>query len=53
MLFATLVGASAPLIINRMGHDPTVMAAPLMATIIDITGLTIYFITAKYLLGLA
>jgi magnesium transporter len=53
VLFATLVGASAPLIINRLGFDPTVMAAPLMATLIDITGLTIYFVTAKLLLRLA
>jgi magnesium transporter len=53
VLFATLVGASAPLIIDRLGFDPTVMAAPLMATLIDITGLTIYFVTAKLLLGLA
>ena len=52
VVFATIVGATAPLIINRLGLDPTVMAAPLMATFIDIAGLTIYFLTAKYLLGL-
>ena len=52
VLFATLIGATAPLIISRFGLDPTVMAAPLMATFIDITGLTIYFVTAKALLGL-
>jgi len=53
VLFATLVGATAPLIINRLGFDPTVVAAPLMATLIDITGLTIYFVTARLLLGLS
>ncbi len=52
IVVATLVGASAPLIINRLGMDPTVMAAPLMATLIDIAGLTIYFLTARLLLGL-
>jgi magnesium transporter len=52
IVVATLVGASAPLIINRLGLDPTVMAAPLMATLIDIAGLTVYFLTAKLLLGL-
>ena len=52
IVVATLVGASAPLIINRMGMDPTVMAAPLMATLIDIAGLTVYFLTARILLGL-
>ncbi len=52
ILFATLVGSCTPLLINRIGLDPTVMAAPLMATLIDITGLTIYFLIAKSLLGL-
>ena len=52
ILVATLVGAFAPLLLSRLGLDPTVMAAPLMATLIDIAGLTIYFLTAKLLLGL-
>ncbi len=52
VIFATLIGAIFPLIINKLGLDPTVMAGPLMATLIDVTGLTIYFQTAKLLLGL-
>ncbi|NOY08830.1 MAG: magnesium transporter [Spirochaetes bacterium] len=52
IIFATLIGALFPLIIHKLGLDPTVMAGPLMATIIDVTGLTIYFQTAKLLLGL-
>ncbi|MDC7227441.1 MAG: magnesium transporter [Spirochaetales bacterium] len=50
VLFSTLVGTLAPLLINRMGFDPTVMSAPLMATVIDIAGLTIYFEIAKMLM---
>ncbi|MBN2552424.1 MAG: magnesium transporter [Spirochaetales bacterium] len=50
VIVATLVGALAPLIISRLGMDPTVMAGPLMATLIDVSGLTIYFETAKLLL---
>ncbi len=50
VIVATLVGALAPLIISRLGLDPTVMAGPLMATLIDVSGLTIYFETAKLLL---
>ncbi|MBA7520993.1 hypothetical protein ES705_13093 [subsurface metagenome] len=46
----TLVGTIAPIIIDRLGKDPAVMAGPLMATIIDVSGLTIYFETAKFLL---
>jgi len=53
VIVATLVGALAPLIISRLGFDPTVMAGPLMATLIDVSGLTIYFQTAKLLLNLA
>jgi len=50
VIVATLVGALAPLIISRLGFDPAVMAGPLMATLIDVSGLTIYFETAKLLL---
>ena len=53
IIVATLVGALAPLLISRLGFDPTVMAGPLMATLIDVSGLTIYFETAKLLLRLA
>ena len=51
VIFSTLVGTLAPLLINRMGFDPTVMSAPLMATVIDVAGLTIYFEIAKLLQG--
>ena len=50
VIVATLVGALAPLVISRLGFDPAVMAGPLMATLIDVSGLTIYFETAKFLL---
>ncbi len=53
VIVATVVGALAPLIISRLGFDPAVMAGPLMATLIDVSGLTIYFETAKLLLRLA
>jgi magnesium transporter len=51
VLFSSIIGALAPLIIERFGWDPTVMSAPLMATVIDVIGLTIYFETAKLILG--
>ncbi|TFG59116.1 MAG: magnesium transporter, partial [Spirochaetales bacterium] len=52
VLFSTLAGALAPLLIHRLGLDPTVMSGPLMATVIDVCGLTIYFEIAKLLLHL-
>ncbi len=50
VVFSTLIGTLAPLLIAKLGFDPTVMSAPLMATLIDVAGITIYFETAKYLL---
>ncbi|MDC7126115.1 MAG: magnesium transporter [Spirochaetales bacterium] len=52
VLFSTLVGTLAPLLINAIGFDPTVMSAPLMSTVIDVAGLTIYFEIAKFLLNI-
>ncbi len=49
---ATLVGAFFPLIIHKIGMDPAVMAGPLMTTIIDLAGLTIYFLAANVILRL-
>ncbi|MFO8043622.1 MAG: magnesium transporter, partial [Alkalispirochaeta sp.] len=52
VVFSTIIGALAPLVIHRLGFDPTVMAGPLMATVIDVAGLTIYFQAARLILGL-
>lgn len=52
VIVATLVGAFFPLIIHKIGLDPAVMAGPLMTTIIDLAGLTIYFFAAKAILGI-
>jgi magnesium transporter len=52
VLFSSFIGALAPLIINKLGFDPTVMSGPLMATVIDVVGLTLYFEIAKMLLHL-
>lgn len=46
VLSATLIGASLPLIVKRLGGDPTVAASPAITTFVDITGLIIYFGTA-------
>ena len=52
VFFSTVVGTLAPILIARLGFDPTVMSAPLMATIIDVVGITIYFETAAFILKL-
>ncbi len=43
VISATILGASLPLIVNRFGGDPAVAASPAITTMVDITGLLIYF----------
>ena len=50
VLISNMIGTLAPLLIHRMGYDPTVMSGPLMATVIDVAGLSIYFEIAKFFL---
>ena len=52
VLFSTFVGTVAPILIAKLGFDPTVMSAPLMATLIDVAGITIYFEMARFLLAM-
>ncbi len=49
---ATLVGALLPMIAAKLKLDPAVVASPALTTIVDITGLLIYFTTAQLMLGL-
>ena len=49
---ATAIGALLPLGAARLRLDPAVVASPALTTIVDITGLLIYFGTARFVLGL-
>lgn len=49
---STLIGALLPLLAVKMKADPAIVASPALTTIVDITGLLIYFSVAKFLLGL-
>lgn len=49
---STLIGALLPLAAARAKFDPAVVASPALTTIVDITGLLIYFMTARWLLGI-
>jgi magnesium transporter len=46
VITATVIGAALPLIVKAFGGDPAVAASPAITTIVDITGLLIYFGTA-------
>jgi magnesium transporter len=51
-LWSATVAAALPLILRRLGADPAVVSAPLIATLVDGTGLVIYFEIAKLVLRL-
>ena len=49
---AKVVGCMLPLLAEKIGLDPAVMAAPFISTIVDVLSLVIYFAFATALLGL-
>lgn len=50
VLWATLVGSLMPLVLKRFGADPATSSGPLIATMVDVTGLIIYFVVALWVL---
>lgn len=48
--FGALVGAMLPFLLRRVGFDPAAASAPFVATLVDVTGLVIYFTVATLLL---
>jgi magnesium transporter len=50
VLWGTLCGSMLPLILKRLGADPAVSSAPFVATLVDVTGLVMYFSVAFLLL---
>jgi magnesium transporter len=52
VLWATATGALLPLLAARLRIDPTVVSGPVMTTLLDATGLLIYFSIARVILGL-
>jgi magnesium transporter len=50
VLWGTLAGSSLPLLLRVLGFDPASASAPFVATLVDVTGLVIYFTVAAILL---
>jgi len=49
-LWGTLVGSMLPLLFRKLGFDPALASSPFVATLCDVTGITIYFsIASMYL----
>lgn len=51
VVFGTLVGSMLPFLLRRLGLDPASASAPFVATLVDVTGLIIYFTAAGLILG--
>ncbi|MEW6077366.1 MAG: magnesium transporter [Thermodesulfobacteriota bacterium] len=52
VITATLIGVLLPMGVAMLKKDPAVVASPALTTIVDITGLLIFFSTVKLLLGI-
>lgn len=48
--FGTLAGSALPLVLRLVRIDPASASGPLVATLVDVTGLVIYFTTASLVL---
>jgi magnesium transporter len=51
VLWGTLSGSMIPFVLKRAGLDPATASAPFVATLVDVTGLVIYFTIAALCLG--
>jgi magnesium transporter len=50
VLWGTVVGSLLPIVLRRLGFDPATSSAPFVATLVDVTGLLIYFSVAMIVL---
>jgi magnesium transporter len=50
VMFGTMAGSMLPLLLRRLGFDPASASAPFVATLVDVTGIVIYFTVASVIL---
>ena len=50
VLWGTLAGSMLPFLLRRLGFDPASASAPFVATLVDVSGLVIYFTVASIVL---
>lgn len=51
VLFGSVIGSMLPFILRRFGFDPATASAPFVATLVDVTGIVIYFTAASLILS--
>jgi magnesium transporter len=49
-MLGTIAGSMLPFILRRLGLDPASASAPFVATLVDVSGLVIYFTLASVIL---
>jgi magnesium transporter len=50
VIWGTLAGSMLPFVLRALGADPAASSAPFVATLVDVTGLVIYFVIASLIL---
>ena len=50
VLWGSVVGSMLPFLLRRLGFDPAASSAPFVATLVDVTGIVIYFTVAYHIL---
>jgi magnesium transporter len=51
VLAGTLAGAMLPFLLRKLGADPASASAPFVATLVDVSGILIYFAVANVILA--
>jgi len=52
VLWSAIIGAALPILASRLRIDPAVVSGPAMSTLVDATGLVIYFFIARWIMHL-
>ena len=52
IIVAKIIGATLPLIAEKIGLDPAVMASPLITTLVDAISLVVYFFISRIILAI-
>ena len=50
VLWGTVAGSMLPFVLRRIGFDPAIASAPFVATVVDVSGVLIYFSVATVVL---
>jgi len=53
VLWGSIIGSILPILMRKLGFDPASASAPFVATMVDVTGIVIYFNVAMQILGRA